>query len=161
MTKHFHELFEKEDPAYEIFLIAHATVFDRGDDITEHIDRLSRESRLVYLLWCFDGEVHNGGFNQFFTNSLGDYSQEILVYLKEIGAVESYELLEKAMSWFPDSAPSTDQELRWKQYEQFCEDANYDPSLDALNQRFYEYKDNLASLLNAYVRANSNAAIRV
>lgn len=38
--------------------------FDANDSVTEYIDRLS-SARQVYLAWRLDGEVHNGGLDQF------------------------------------------------------------------------------------------------
>jgi hypothetical protein len=67
----FSDVLQREDPAYAIFTSALETVFDADDAVTEHIDRLSAEARLVYLVWCLDGEIHNVGFDQFFYNSLG------------------------------------------------------------------------------------------
>ncbi|MGU5551610.1 DMP19 family protein [Aeromonas hydrophila] len=43
---------------------------------------MNPEAQLVYLLWYFYGEVHNGGFDQLFFNSLGDHCLEILAGLK-------------------------------------------------------------------------------
>ena len=156
---YFADLHGEDDPAYEVFRLALAAVFDRGDGTTEHIERLTPEARLVYLLWCFDGEIHNGGFDHLFTNSLGDYCKEILLELQLVGAVEAFVLLEQAISWFPQGSPSTDRKTRWKQHDTFSEDPNYDVAIDKLSEKFYEYNDNLASLINAYVNANPEAAI--
>jgi hypothetical protein len=122
----FIEFLEKEDPAYEIFRACLSIVFDKGDGVTEHIERLSNESKIVYLLWCFDGEIHNGGFDQLFTNSLGNHCQEILEGLTIVGAETSSKLLSQAMSWFPNSAPSTDRMERWNQREIFGESQEYE-----------------------------------
>ncbi len=117
----FSHYIDKDDPANEIFSIALDTVYDEGDGVTEHIERLSTEARLVYLLWCFDGEIHNGGFDQMMINSLGNHTFEILDHLSEVGATVSHSLLMEAISWFPNAKPDKDRMLRWKQHEIFCE----------------------------------------
>ena len=62
-----------EEPAFDVFTECHKIVFKGSDGNTEYLERLSEEAKLVYLIWCFDGEVHNGGFDQLFFNSLGNH----------------------------------------------------------------------------------------
>lgn len=47
----FASALQQEEPACEIFRAALDTVFDKGGGCTGHIDRLSKEARLVYLPW--------------------------------------------------------------------------------------------------------------
>ena len=147
------------EPALEVYTACFKRVFDNSDDGEEHLDRIGEESKLVYLLWCFDGEIHNGGFDQFFYNSLGNYSAEILAYLKQLNAANSARLLEKAMEWFPNCKPASDREKRCAQLEKFEDDEAYGDSLDALNTEYYQYEDNLEKLLHEYVKENSDAEI--
>jgi len=149
-----------DEPAYAVFKAALDVVFDKGDGVTEHIDRLSPEARLVYLLWCLDGEIHNGGFDQLFTNSLGNHCVEILGHLQTIGAGKSHDLLSKAVSWFPNSLPSSDRRVRWSQRQAFSGTPEYEAEMDRLDVEFYKYEDNLVSLLNSYVAEHPNASIR-
>jgi len=155
----FKDFSNADEPALEIFNVCLDTVFDEGDGNTEHLDRIGPEARLVYLLWCFDGEVHNGGFDQLFFNSLGDHCFEILEGLRKVGAPISAQLLEQAMAWFPDSKPSSDREERWQQLEPFEDDEKYEAQLGELDDKFYKYEDNLAELLHKYVRDNLAANI--
>ena len=155
----FSDFSKSDDPANEIFLAALSVVYDKDDGRTEHLDRLSNEARVVYLLWCFDGEVHNGGFDQLFTNSLGNNCQEISNSLLVLNAKNSYRLLSLALSWFPDSNPSKDRVLRYEQYEKFSENAEYQKQIELLDNEFYLYEDNLVSLVNSYVVSNPNAKI--
>jgi len=155
----FRDYSNADEPALEIFNLCLKTVFDEDDGNTEHLDRIGPEARLVYLLWCFDGEVHNGGFEQLFFNSLGDYCFEILEGLHKIGAQVSAQLLEQAMAWFPGSKPSSDRGERWQQLESFKEDENYEAQQGELDDEFYKYEDNLAELLHKYVRENPGVSI--
>ena len=157
----FSDALDEDEPAYEIFMAAMDTVFDEGDGITEYIDRLSREARLVYLLWSFEGEIHNGGFDQLFVNSLGNHCHEILDHLKEVGAARSHALLLRAMSWFPGSSPARDRAERGTQLDAFSEDPRYEAEMDRLNAEFYKYEDDLAALLNSYVGRHPDATVEV
>jgi hypothetical protein len=49
-----------------------------------------------FAVCCFDGELYNGGFDQFFANSSGSYYQHALVGLEELGAQQVVELLRRA-----------------------------------------------------------------
>lgn len=95
-----------------------------------------------------------------FFNSLGDHCLEIHDALNKIGASVSAQLLEKAMTWFSESKPSSDREERWKQLEPYEDNNEYADALDELDQKFYEYEDNLAGLLHDYVRNNPEANIK-
>jgi len=155
----FKEFLQKEEPALEVFNKCHEIVFEGGDGNTEYLDRIAPEARLVYLTWCFDGEIHNGGFRQLFFNSLGDHCLEILEGLRKLKARKSIELLEKALVWFPESRPSIDRGERWKQLEPYKDDNKYELALEELDMEFYKYEDNLAGLLQNFVRNNEEAEI--
>ncbi len=154
----FAEFFHLADPAYEIFRAAHDTVFDE-DGREWHVDRLSAESRLVYLLWIFGGEIDNGGFDQFFTNSSGNHAAEVVSGLETIGAADSHRFLLRAMRWFPNSAPSTDRQQRWEQYQAFGNRDDYQRDMDNLDSEFYEDRDGLYQLIGAYVSSHPDAVI--
>jgi len=155
----FSDFADNEEPAFGVFNTCHKIVFAGSDGNTEYLERLGPEARLVYLLWCFDGEVHNGGFDQLFFNSLGDHCFEILEGLQKLKATNSSALLKKAMRWFPGSQPSIDRKVRWKQLEPYEGDEKYEASLNELDTEFYKYEDNLAELLHNYVRANKGAPL--
>lgn len=57
---------------------------DMSDDF-EVISSLSRERQAIYSTYIVEGEVNNGGFNQFYFNSSGQYADM---------AVDGFELLE-------------------------------------------------------------------
>jgi hypothetical protein len=151
---------KEDNPANVVFMVALNTVYDKGDNVTEHIHRLSLEARLVYLLCCFNGEIHNGGFDQLFTNSLGKHCIEILAHLESVGACKSHALLTRAIAWFPDALPSKDRMTRWLQYESFSEKPEYKAEMEYLDAEFYKDEDLLVSRINAYVARHPTASIR-
>ena len=150
-----------EDPAHEIFLVALDIVYDKNNGRAENIERLSNECRLVYLVECFEGEIHNGGFDQLFTNSLGNHCLEILEGLNTIGADISCGLLRQALSWFPNHMPSNNRQERWTQHEKFSEKQTYETDIDLLDKKFYKDDDKLLDLLKCYVMRNELAFICV
>ncbi len=155
----FGDFYKSEEPALDVFKQCHEIVFFGSDGNTEYLERISSKARLVYLIWCFDGEVHNGGFDQLFFNSLGDHCLEIFEALRKLNAMKSYVLLEKAIGWFPNSAPSSDREERWKQLNLLGDDEQFQAALNILDNEFYKYEDNLVELLNDFVRNNQDEKI--
>ncbi|MEQ1767173.1 MAG: DMP19 family protein [Methylotenera sp.] len=155
----FSDVSDQQDPAYKVYCAAFDVVFDKNDGDIEHINRLSRESRIVYLLWNFDGEIHNGGFDQLFFNSLGDYCLEILGYLEELGALKSYILLSKAISLFPNSLPANNRQERWSQLNSFSSSSQYQMEIDQLNSEYWKYEDKLNDLLDSYVLAHPHVLL--
>jgi ElaB/YqjD/DUF883 family membrane-anchored ribosome-binding protein len=154
----FSDVLQQKEPAYAVFTSAMKIVFDADDAVTEHIERLSVEARLVYLVWCLDGEIHNGGFDQFFYNSLGNYSMELLDHLKTISAAKSWKLLSHAVSLFPDSAPAQNREVRWEQLKKL-DNTEFQARLSDLDEKFWKYEDNLASRVDEFVRKNPDATV--
>lgn len=156
----FSDVLQQQDPAYAIFTSALETVFDADDAETEHIGRLSPEARLVYLVWCLDGEIHNGGFDQFFYNSFGDHWSDLLIHLDTIGAVTTKSLLTQAISIFPSSAPSTNREERFEQLKRL-DDGEVEALLSGLDEEFWRYEDDLAQRVSDFVMKHPNATITV
>ena len=155
----FEEFLKEEDPAYAIFDKCIDIVFEGSDGNTEIVDRISNEAKVVYLLCSFEGEIYNGGFDQFFFNSISDHSAEILNCLGIVGANKTKKLLEEAVSWFPNSMPSPDREERWKQLEEVENHEKYESEVDWLDTQFYKNEDNLSELINDYVKNNTEAQI--
>ena len=156
----FCDALQHEDPVNAIFSSALKVAFDANNAATEHIDRLSPEARLVYLVCCLDGEIHNGGFCQFFFNSLGDHWAELLSHLDTIGAVISKGLLTEAIAIFPHSAPPRNREERIEQLDTL-DDSKVDVLLSALDEHFWKYEDDLAHRLSEFVVRHPNATIAV
>ena len=74
--------------------------------------RLTRGQRALYLVSLFDGEVRNGGFHQYFSNSSGDYASLTAGALSYFGATEAASLLREGMRRFPDGNPSSERNER-------------------------------------------------
>lgn len=157
----FNSYLRNPDPVKDLFLYCLSQVYDDGDPRTEHLERLSPEARLVFLVSCFDGEVHNGGFDQLFFNSLGDHCQEIEACLEVIGAIISRELLCKAMSFFPEGFVPQDRAERQRVWMPLAEEDEISKSLNELDQQFYKYEDNIGGKLLLYMESNPYAFVVV
>ena len=104
-------------------------------------ERLGTAARTLWHVGCFEGEVLNGGISQFFSNSAGNWAQESLAGLREIGADVCVELLEKALTLFPCGVAPADREKRCKLLFAF---EDRDPQfLEQLSHAFYKRVDAL------------------
>jgi hypothetical protein len=78
---------------------------------------MSRPEQNVYLVWVLQGEVDNGGLEQFFGNSSGNCAVRTAAALDEVGLVEESKVYREALGVFPDSDPSEDRSTRYDQLE--------------------------------------------
>lgn len=155
----FDFLAHREEPAFEVFRQVVDIAFKNTPCSPENITKLSPEARLVYLLWSLDGQIHNGGFQEFFFEAVGAHCHEMLEHLQTIGANNSYALLKEAIGYFPDGHIPTDQIERISTWRKACQDTAINARLDEMNNKFYAYEDNLAGLLDEYVSSHGEAMV--
>lgn len=108
--------------------------------------RLSREN-VVRLVELCVGEVNNGGFNQFFYNSTGNETAEIIQALETIGARKLADIVRRAAAKFPREMPPKDRLARGRWLERI------DPEIkvfDRLDKEFWSNPDDCEGLLERY-----------
>lgn len=123
-------------------------------DWGNNVGVLTEPQRNFYYNQNLEREVNNGGFNQYFFNSSGDFARETTESLKAIGAFKTAHLLQIAIDQFPGSDVPKDRGKRQEILEQIEEKAN--ETWNDLDQFFYLYQDNLNSLNMEYVKANKD-----
>jgi len=114
------------------------------------LSKLSHPQKVLLFVEMLEREINNGGFNQFYWNSSGDFSEEILIGLKTIGAHKMAAIMAKANTTWPDQKPPKDRIERQELHEKIEEKA--DPIWEVCDQEFYEYPDDIAALLFEYVK---------
>ena len=60
------------------------------------IEKLNKSQRILIIIENLEREINNGGFNQFYFNSSGNYANETVEYLKKIGANKTTAIVIKA-----------------------------------------------------------------
>ena len=110
---------------------------------------LTFRERVFYLVWWLEAEVNNGGFNQFFFNSAGDYATETVEALRTIGAEQTAALAEQACDVFGPAVPSPVRAERQDQVIALSESQN--ATLAQLDKAFFAYPDNLSKLLASFM----------
>jgi hypothetical protein len=69
----------------------------KGRDRRSALLGLSRGFQVVYMTWIVEAEVLNGGFNQYFWNSSGEFADLTPAALREIGATEAAPIMQNAL----------------------------------------------------------------
>jgi hypothetical protein len=116
----------------------------------DKMDKLTEPQKQFYLNQCLEREINNGGFNQYFFNSSGDFAHQTVNSLLTIGANKTANILQKAIDQFPDKNVPQDRTIRQEILEQIEEAAN--PIWEELDQKFFAYEDDLNLLNIAFIR---------
>lgn len=118
------------------------------------IDFLTDPQKNFYYNQNLEREINNGGFNQFYLNSSGDFAHETIDSLRLIGANKTALIVERANDQFPDKKVPKDRATRQEILTLIEDKAN--EIWEELDQKFYAYEDDLNSLNIDYVRKNRN-----
>ena len=74
--------------------------FDHG------LESLAPRDRILFLAWCYAGEIDNGGHAQFFYNTCGEFAAETADALRALVLLTHAEVLEEAVgTLFPGGVP--------------------------------------------------------
>lgn len=113
----------------------------------------------IYMIWALEAEVNNGGYNQFYSNSSGQFYKHLPEALRLVGAYKFADLTERANKTFE------------KEYEKITKDQDgtiegfsksYDDNpLNDFDTEFYELneKENLQQIQVKFIRKNKKEFI--
>ena len=113
------------------------------------IEKLNKYERVIFITQTLEQEVNNGGFSQFFYNSSGDFSNELLDVFTQIGATKTAKICKKAISVFNGKVP-----LDRGEREELLDNMKIETILDKCDDAFYAYEDNLEKLNYEYIIKN-------
>ncbi len=114
--------------------------------------KLSQSEKNIVYIEELEREVNNGGFEQFFSNSSGDYTEEVISALAVIGSKVFLDLMITAKNEFPNSLVPKDRSKRQEIIEQISEKAS--DKWSVLDNRFFKYEENIYTLLIEYIKKN-------
>ena len=117
------------------------------------VARLSPGMRMLYATWWLESEVDNGGFNQFFWNSSGQFAPDALQGFELLHADELAKLTRAAIAIAQREAPMRQKYRSQGTIEAFSESYKH-TSLEELDKQFYKLDDGLSQRRIAYVRAH-------
>ena len=120
----------------------------------------NKSRQAIYVIWILEGEVNNGGFNQFYYNSSGEFANLLPEALELIGASKFSELLERANSTYKTENDRITA-LQDGTMEGFMDSYDNNP-LDKYDDEFYELyeEENLNDLQIKYIRSHKDDFIK-
>jgi hypothetical protein len=115
---------------------------------------MSPEEYQYFAVNCVQGEVHNGGFDQYFWNSSGNDYEVAVAGMTAMGAERSLDLLVRAKTILFGSDYFPDRTERWTALKRFEGDEETEQALNALDKLFYDSAEDLHGLIAAFARKN-------
>ncbi|MNK06019.1 hypothetical protein D3C87_239090 [compost metagenome] len=120
----------------------------------DEMEKLTEKQKQFYYNQCLEREINNGGLNQFFFNSSGNFAHLTVLSLRTINANTTADILQKAIDQFPNKEVPQNKKERQVILEQIEEVAN--PIWEELNQKFFVYEDDLNFLNIEFIRKNKD-----
>ena len=135
------------DNIYEIIGVDYANEFT-------NVRKLTKGQQAVFSTWIIEGEVNNGGFNQFYFNSSGQYAEMAALGFKTIGAEKYSNLAYRANKIYNENKDRLE-EFDDGTMESFSESYKDNP-LNDLDTEFYKLEDieKIGKLRIKYIRNN-------
>ena len=121
----------------------------------DELEKLTEPEKTFYYNQYLEKEINNGGFNQYFYNSSGDFAHQTLISLRQINAIKTADILQLAIDQFPNSIVPKDRSERQEILETIEEKA--DEVWEQLDKRFLEYEDNLYDLNIEFIKQNRSS----
>lgn len=145
----------KKEKEYDPAKARWSSLADRIYKTHSGFEGLSANERLYFAVGILDGEVYNGGIDQFFSNSSGGYYKVVVDGLLELKAFESLKLLQEAKTiFFGDGDVPCDRQARFKEMRQLTEAEEHGaerPSwylrIKKINDEYYADPDGLGNKL--------------
>ena len=142
------KILERKSPDEAVIEIGYMLTIE----IMKNPNSLSHEEFTVGLITTLEGEINSGGFESFFWNQYGNYTNESIKALEEIGSSNELRILTQAALAFPDGKVPKDINERQNfmdQNEDYLEE--YWAPLD---QEFWTSKENTIDMLFEYIHEN-------
>lgn len=125
---------------------------------TAGFEAISEVEQTLVVMWGLEGEVNNGGFEQYFINGAGEHAALAEGALRRVGADKMADLAAAAVKVFGPAGPAREWARRRQQLEALGDRA--DAWLDPIDRAFYDYPDDVGSLTLRYVEANAPDLLR-
>ena len=134
------------------FVVTMTEYLDNKTKYGEDMSVLSEAERIFYITQMLEIEVNNGGFSQFFFNSSGDFSNELVSAFTAIGANKTAAICQKAIDAFGCDIPVNRDERIELLNE--LENDNIDKVFDECDDAFFSYEEDLNELNYNFVMKN-------
>ena len=149
---------ERED----LIVMEIGTYLNEKSNYGEEMEKLNPSQRILVIVETLEGEINNGGFDQFYFNSSGDYANETVDALIMLGALNTAEMVRKANAEFPNGIVPKDREKRQDVLDSIREKSS--ENWNRLESIYYGHNkevgememENLPALLIEFIKANKS-----
>ena len=117
---------------------------------------LDEADQVLLTIWGLEGDVNNGGFDQYYFNSSGNQAFFAPYALQKIGASEMAKIVADANNVFGPNGPPQERAVR-QIFLRAITKYRAEPWAN-LDRAFYSYPNDVSSLLVNYLRLNSKHA---
>jgi hypothetical protein len=119
----------------------------------------NKSRQAIYMIWALEAEVNNGGYNQFYFNSSGQFYKHLPEALKLVGTTKFADLTKRANETFEKENPKITQHQDGT-LEGFSKSYDDNP-LNKFDDEFYDlYKtENLQQIQVDFIRKNKKEFI--
>lgn len=118
----------------------------------QNLTKCSRGQQAFFATWIVEGEVNNGGFNQFYFNSSGQYAEMAVEGFELFGAIKYADLMRRANKIYSENRKRLES-FNDGTLESFSESYEGNP-LNDLDDEFYDLEESLTDLRIKYIREN-------
>lgn len=128
--------------------------FDRASSrySGSNFDQLDEVDKILVTIWSLEGNVNNGGFNQYYFNSSGDLAFYAPVALRRIGADQMGKITDDANRLFGPTGPAPNRDEREAQLRLIAPNFSELDPWDEADQAFQSYPDDISTLLIAFLQ---------
>jgi len=117
------------------------------------VTNLSSGMQYIYATWWLEAEVNNGGFNQYFYNSTGQFAEEAYKWYIAMGALKMAEIVEDAVNILFKEMDLYKRTRKAGTLEAFSESYN-ETKLWKCDSEYYENEKDMLKLKIKYIREN-------
>jgi|GEM_PF-1557261 len=128
-------------------------------EMDKKLQKLPLAIKYAYLVYTYECEINNGGFDQFYFNSIGYEVFEIQKGLEFFGLIKNKMLLDKSLELLKQKIDiknyyelSSKQELPTEDFEE---------EFNELNSQFYDYPEKIEEIINEYLNKHRGDLITV
>lgn len=135
--------------------------FDRacGRYSGSNFDQLDEVDKILVAIWCLEGDVNNGGFDQYYFNSSGDLAFYAPVALRRIGAHQMAKITDDANKLFGPKGPARNPDEREAQLLAIAPNDSESNPWGELARAFYSYPDDISALLAAFLQVHGHVPV--
>ena len=151
MTEIDFALSQKQDT--EVIELVGTVLWNKASEVKDFTELSQQEQAFVYID-IFESELINGGIYDFFYNTSGAYAHEVLEAYETIGAIESAELIHRAIKSFPELPVPKD--IFMRRSFMINLDSPIESTWNAIEHSFLNSKEDIVSLLIDYIKTHKS-----